>query len=451
MASILTQLFALLSNVKIIRLLGPENYGIYAFVLSQYLLFSTISTFGIRNIQIKRIAVDSSNTKNIFFSALIIQSLGLIISLTFFFMYDFFIGSNCSNYLFLFISCIILNNIWDICESIWYGYQKMLIPSLINIGNSLIWVIVILVLPSHQFTINTLLAIFAFLFLIKVSVSVFFIFYRKMLQGVIHNIFKEVILLVKNSLPLYLNILVTLPTNYLSNNFLEIRSSESQLGYFNANNKLIHPITTAINLTVTAIFPRLSQLWQKDKDSFFEKIQTGLSVFIVIFSLLATIVSLFKLELVEILFGEDFTPVANIIMYQVWFIVIFGINGITGMIWVSIDKQALVAKYGILNSIIATPLLWIGSSYGAEGLSICYLLAYMLFFPILWYKFNKTTYNKIRLRKEFVCFIVLMLFSLLSKEFPLSGRILSLIVIFVTLYVLFRKSFIRLLKNEAGS
>ena len=448
-SNVLVQLLSLLSNIKIIRVLGPESYGVYAFILSQYLLFSTISLFGIRNIQIRNISRGTQKTKKQLVSAFFIQIIGFSISIALFFIYDALVGSVCRNYLFLFILCIVFNNLWDIIESIWYGYQKMLIPSLLNVCLMFVWAVTIFILPIDKFSITNLLLIFTLLLFLKFFILLIFTFYHKLLKGKIDGLFNEIISIVKESAPLYLTVLVSLPTNYLSNNFLDIRSSERELGYFNANNKLIQPLITLINLAVIAIFPNLSNSWKlQNKEEFFLKIEKGLKLFVIIFSLFAVIISLLKVELVSLLFGADFISVANVVMYQVWFVVIFGLNGIIGMIWIAVNRQSLVARYSILNSLIATPLLWFGSKYGAEGLSISYFVAYLSFFPILWYQFYKTMDKKIHLTREFAFLFLLMCFSLLiPKELLLLIRICCIIFIFVITYFLFGKSIISFLKK----
>jgi len=55
----------------------------------------------------------------------------------------------------------------------------------------------------------------------------------------------------------------------------------------------------------------------------------------------------------------------------------------------AMHQDKLLFKMAVLNSIIMTPFLWIGSKYEALGLSFGYLLGFFIFLTIQWIIFTK--------------------------------------------------------------
>ena len=444
----LSQFILVLSSIKIARILGPASFGIFSYILVQSALYAAIAELGIRNISIRTVARNGQKSKLVFFSALFLQFLGLVFSVILMLCYEHFAHSIDSELILYLIINIFVLNLWSSCEAIWQGHQRMGIAESINVFFSILWLVFIFITPASSITVNYVVKYYTLILLGKTIVIFLIMFVVKgILTGEVSDFFRFCKSLIKDSSHYYLNNIFTLPTNYLSNNFLELNSSKSELGYFNTSNRLINPIKMIINLGMSAVFPSFSNLWVTNKELLIQKLQKSFPVFIVVISFLCFSFTLVSKEVILVLFGKKFLPSVDIIHYQIWFLFIFALNWYIGNIWGATDNQKLLSRWGIINSIVATPFLYIGSKYGGVGLSICYLLAYILFLPFLYRTFVKSLNIKLNLFKEFTWAIVLFCISIfIPFGTALWIRLLLILALVLVIFKVYKSTFKNLSK-----
>jgi O-antigen/teichoic acid export membrane protein len=433
-----SQFIVLLASIKIARTLGPANFGIYTFLIVQCMLFASIGTFGLRNIQIRSIARRPDRTKLYFFAGLTVYGVGFIFSSVLVGIYSLLWGKFMLGFIVLVLIEILAINLWDITESVWFGHQRMSFPSFLLLGTNILWVIVILSLPRKYFNVQINLLLYVLFHLMRSIINFISIFKAKLIQGKIFAFNKIIYRLCFDSFPYYANMWLALPTNFLTNNFLEVNSNATELGYFNTNKRISQPLTLVVGLALAAIFPNISDKWKNDRERFYRIIKTGFGLAIVLFGYLAASISIFRRELVLVLFGKDFLTVAEVVMYQIWFVAIFGLFSLIGVIWGATDKQKLIAVTGLINSIFVTPFLWIGSKGGAISLSKYYLLSYVLFSPFLWWYFIKSIRVSLHVYREIIFFTILLVSSIIMPtdlSFIIKIFIFLPISLCVTFYI----------------
>ncbi|MFS2187014.1 oligosaccharide flippase family protein [Mucilaginibacter sp. Mucisp84] len=439
----LSQFILVFSSIKIARILGPAGFGVFSYILIQSALYAVIAELGIRNISIRTVARDGEKSKLVFFSAIFLQLIGLGFSVILMLIYEHFAHSVSPELLLYLVINVFVLNLWSSCEAIWQGHQRMGIAESINVFFSIVWLVFIIITPSSAISVNYVIKYYTLILLGKTMVifSVMFLV-KDILKGSASGFLKFGRSMIKDSSHYYLNNIFTLPTNYLSNNFLQINSTKVELGYFNTSNRLINPIKMVINLGMSAVFPSFSNLWVTNKELLLDKLKKTFPLFIIIISFLCFSFTLVSKEVVLILFGAKFLPSVNIIQYQIWFLFIFALNWYIGNIWGATDNQRLLSKWGIANSLIATPFLFIGSKYGGLGLSISYLIAYVIFLPFLYNTFTKSLNIKLNLIREFIWAIIL--FSL-SVFLPLNTflwiRIILILLVASIIYVVYKSKF----------
>ena len=436
-----SQLIVLLASIKIARKLGPADFGIYTFLIVQCMLFASLGTFGLRNIQIRSIARRPTNTRLYFSAGLSIYGVGIVFSTILLLVYSYFSSKYILNYIILVFIEIIAINLWDISESVWYGHQRMFFPStLLAIANS-VWVTTILILPNSYFSVYNILLLYVLLHFVRSSINFISVFRANLIKGNVLELFKIIKKLIYDSFPYYINMLLALPTNYLTNNFLEINSNSKELGYFNTNKRISQPLNLVIGLALAAVFPNISAMWVNDKEKFNKVIRNGFGLAILLFGYLSATISVFRTDIVLLLFGKEFLTVSEVVMYQIWFISIFGLFSLIGVVWGATDNQKLIAKFGFLNSLFVTPFLWIGSKLGAVGLSQSYLGSYIVFSPFLWWHFKNTLKVKFNLEKELFFFIGLMVITIiLPNNYQFIIKIL-IFCCFSTIFFLLSKKY----------
>jgi len=213
-----------------------------------------------------------------------------------------------------------------------------------------------------------------------------------------------------------------MPINYFSNNFLDINSTQAELGYFNLAQKLMMPITLIMGFALSAIFPNLSSLWAKDKEKFYHYITTGMKYFILLSLIMCFMFTIFAREIVVTLFTDEYLPAIKVCQLQIWFVFLMSVNSSVGTIWASTNKEKLIFKTGVINALISTPMLFFGSRYGALGLSYGYVISFTIFEFYLWHKF-KTSEN-IKIKDDLLIWFAVIALFFVSYLIPQETSIL---------------------------
>lgn len=431
-SNFLNQFILAVAFIKIARTLGPSNFGLYTYILVQSLLFAAIGELGLKNLVITTIARFPDKAKSVLVSSIFLQLLGLILSSIILIIYQHYKSSLSFSLITYLLFNVLLINLWSTGEATLQGQQRMAVSTIINTGFSLVWLLFVLFINAHLFTVEFLIRYYVIIQVCQISTLYAFLMFKKdLLPGSLSFAFPEAFKLFQQSSYYYFNILVSLPASSLSNNFLEINSTKSEIGYFNTSNRLMNPINIIINMALLAVFPNISALWLKDKDSFVNKLKSGVPFIIVGFGLICFSFVMVSKEVIVILFGEKFLPSFYIIRFQTWFIYLYSLNCFMGTIWASSDKQKWLLMWGIINSLVATPLLWIGSKYGGLGISYGYLLAFSLTFPFLFYHFKKSLEIEMKLFKEFIIVIILFIVSVFIPAS--TSLLLRLVIVLITI------------------
>jgi O-antigen/teichoic acid export membrane protein len=205
-----------------------------------------------------------------------------------------------------------------------------------------------------------------------------------------------------------------------------------EVGYFNVSNKLLSPLSIVINTALVTLFPHFSQLYINDKAGFYYQIKKAFILFTIIGIFGAFCVTLFRSEVVNILFGEAYSKSSLVMSYQCWFLVLnTGLLSLISNLLGAMDKQRTLSKITIVGSIISVPVLWYGSKFGAENLSLAYLIFNLFQFSYCWIflvRFSEKNLNTAFFIRLIAGFLLFMLVSLLL---PPSLSIIIRIVVFV--------------------
>ncbi|NOX18778.1 MAG: oligosaccharide flippase family protein [Chlorobi bacterium] len=161
-----------------VKLLSPEEFGIYSYVVAFAFLFTLISDFGISRAVTKFVAqyklTDEEKLKSVFFnSAIIIVSIVTFLIIVLLFFSDSIVGEKYSDYLWLLIPFFLFVPLTSLFDGIYIGLKEFKKIGKIAVVSALI------VLPSAYFLIKTYsltgsflsLNLFYTLFFILIAVS----------------------------------------------------------------------------------------------------------------------------------------------------------------------------------------------------------------------------------------------------------------------------------------
>ena len=429
--SAVSQLIGLLTIIKITRIFAPADYGIFTFMLVQGQLLITIGDLGIRNIIIRTIARDNQQTNDLIYNGIKIRVLSAFALTLIYMVYNHYLGNLNTVQILLISSFTLINIITNLFESAFMGYQKMLSPSILSIVISALWFVSLYTLPLSYITVSFLFFVYIVLTAIKGVIFYISLNRQKLLVGPVLKFWSSSKRLVKESWPYFMLVLFMLPVSYLSNNFLNINSTNVELGYFNLAQKIMGPVSLVITFALSAIFPNLSQLWSKDEAKFYHVISVGFKYFMLAALLLCFLFTLFAKDLVGVLFTQNYSGVIKVFQLQIWFVFLMGVNSLIGTIWGATNKEKLLFKTSLINALISTPMLYYGSKFGALGLSYGYVISFAIFEIYLWWEFKRST-NIVIKNDIYLWLITLALFIssyFLPKEVSFFFKIIPAVIV----------------------
>lgn len=388
--SILSQLVSLLTVLKITKILHPDDYGLYTFMIAQGTLLLTIGDLGIRNIVIRSIARDPHRSKDLIYNGAILRTLALLVLGGCYLIYNYFLGTlQAEELLFVFLFALI-SCFGKLFETAFLGHQKMLPPSVINLSFSILWFLWIFLLPAATMSVAFLFYSFLGLNLLKNLVFHVVLHKQGLILGKMKGFFSSSYSLLKESWPYLALVLVMLPYTKFTNNFLDINSTREEIGYFNLSERLTGPISFVLDFGLVAIFPNLSALWVSNKAKFKTYVSVGFKYYMLLGMLLCFLFTLFARELLGLVFPESYLPAILVCQLQVWYLFLTSVDSLIGTIFGATNNEKKILRLGIVNSLFSTPILYFSSQYGALGLASGMVFSFAFFQIYLWHVFGKT-------------------------------------------------------------
>ena len=425
--SVLAQGLSLLTILKITRIFSPAEYGLFTFIMAQGLLLLAMADLGIRHILIRTIARDPSRTNDLMVNGALLKVTATVTLILCYLIYNSQLGSLTGVELMLLFAFTLLSSLAHLLETVFLGHEKMLPISLINLSYSAAWFLVVLLSPEASLSVVNLFLLFLGLNVFKVLVLWRVLSWYTLLIGKVGRFWQSSRALLLESWPYFSLVLILMPVNHFSNNFLDINSTADEIGYFNLSQKLLGPVTLVIGFALSAVFPNLSALWTKDRDRFYQIVSSGFKFFMLPALVLCALFTLFAREVVVILFTSDYLPAVKVCQLQVWFVFLMGVNSLIGTILGATNNEKLLLKLGVANAILSTPMLYVGSKFGALGLSYGYVISFAIFEIFLWIVFRKAL--RVRIEADALLWILAILLFVLSYFTPIQTSVVYRVLI----------------------
>ena len=426
-SSVLSQVISLLTVLKITSILVPADYGLYTFLMVQGTLLLTIGDLGTGNIIVRSIARNRERTNDLALNAGILRIGALIILSLLYVIYNSFLGSLTGTEVMLVFVFSFINGLFKLFENIYLGNQKMLTPSLIGLVYSILWLATVYVIPKEFMDVSTLFYAFLLLNGLKVAVIYFVMRSQKLFIGEINQFRSSSIKLLKESWPYFMMVLIMVPFNHLSNNYLDINSTPEEVGYYNLALRLIGPMSLVIGFALLAIFPNLSALWVDNKEQYRKYVSVGFKYFMIIALTACFLFTLFVADIVVLLFPESYLPAVKVCQLHVWYVFLTSIDSLIGTILGSINKEKLILRFGVIYLIVCTPALYYGSTFGAYGLSVAYVFSFGICQFYVWHVFTKST--NLKIGHSVIIWTFAAILFVISNTIPFEGTFLFRILI----------------------
>jgi O-antigen/teichoic acid export membrane protein len=393
--TVIAQLISLVTILKITNILNPEDYGLFTFLIAQGMLLLRIGDLGNSNIVIRTIARDPSRTNDILVNGAILRVLAIIGLFIFYSIYNQYFGSLSFNNLMLIFVFSLLSCFSNLFELIFHGNQKMLPSAIINFVYSVIWFTIVFFVLEKGESITFIFLLYISITLVKGILYLAFIKYYKLFKGRVQGFKVSSKQMIKESWPYFTMILILLPLTSLSNNFLDINSTNTEIGYFNLSDRLLGPISLVIGISLSALFPNLSAMWSNNKEKFHRYLSVGFGLYMLGSMLVCFIFTLFSKEIVVLLFPESYFPAIRVSQMKVWYLFFISVDSLLGVVLGAANREKLILRFSVVYFIICTPVLFYSSKFGALGISYGYVISYGVSLIYVWLTFKKSLKIKI--------------------------------------------------------
>ena len=165
---IISHAISMLTNILLARLLSPESFGEYTLLLTYIFIFYTVSSLGLRQVIIRLIARNQSNSKYLFYYSVFLRIIGFVFSILVFFVYDLFYNPGLSNFLILALFAgVFVQTAWETLQNVAFGMQRMEWTSIINVVGNFFLLGLYLVLPKNYCSVIVVVVLYVFVFLLK--------------------------------------------------------------------------------------------------------------------------------------------------------------------------------------------------------------------------------------------------------------------------------------------
>ena len=158
--------------------------------------------------------------------------------------------------------------------------------------------------------------------------------------------------------------------------FLRIFQPDEAVGYFSSADRLIVPFVTVFAVFTGAVFPALARLSTEQSAERDGLARRCLRVLLALILPAATLVYLYRTDIILLLYGEGFTEAIAVLAILAWSIALRGFNGFLSMFKISEDLQkrlSLLKLFAVL--VFVTLCLLLIPRYSYQGLAWAMLLA----------------------------------------------------------------------------
>lgn len=393
-SNILCQVMGMVATFRVARVLAPEGFGVLGIVQVNSGLGVVLAAFGLRQVITRECARHPEKSLGIFRSSALLQSLLFIPVAAAILFYSVWISGSLT----LSLGCTSLllfwgMLMWQLLESLAFGHERMEFSSALNLAGSLLWVIFAWSVPASFLTPLTVCLVFAILQSLKAGGYLIGVVKAGILKASSHKVPLQ-FLFVKG-LPFYWLAILTATGNQLPILFLTERSGAMEVGLYSAGLKLARPMQMMIQTLMLSLYPGFSKLSLSDPIRYMKLIQRSLLTLVFGGILLSSFITIFRIEILTLLFGVEFKNAAMTLVLQIWYFTLVCIFNLIGMTLAASDRQNWLSKLATVYALIALPCLWYGSSLGSVGLAAAVLITAGVNMTYHWIFFKKSLQGKL--------------------------------------------------------
>lgn len=391
-SQIITYVIGFFITISTARYLGAEGFGIISLALSITGIFGVVVDMGLGTLMIRELARDKSfrdkyisnvAIMRLFLSFLMLSLLILTVNLIGY-------SSVVKDVIYIISLYVVIGAFVGVFTSVFQSYEKMDYLSSVNIANSFLMLIGVFLGINFRFDI----LYFASVYLISNTLTLIFtiaLYLWKFTFPTLEVNFDFWKPTIKEALPYGLaGIFVTVYYS-IDSVMLSIMVDNETVGWYNAAYKLIFVFLSLYSVFTIAIFPVMSRFFENSKESLKYTYERSFKYLLIISLPIALTVTLLANKIILIIYGSDFFPSIIALQILIWTIIFMFINGLSGILLGSTNRQLVVTKITGFSVILNVTLnLLLIPTYSYIGASVATVFTELVSVPIIVYIICKT-------------------------------------------------------------
>lgn len=369
------------------RYLGTEGFGILSLALSITVIFGVIVDMGLGTLMIREIARDRifrdkyvSNVSLIkFFLSFLMM--GLLILTTNIIGYP----SIVKNVIYLIALSVIIYAFVVVLTSVFQAYEKMSYVSAGAVVNSLVMLVgtAIGIYYSLDLLYFACIYVISNLLLLVFTIALYvwkFSFPKLSING---NFWKPTI---KEALPYGIaGIFVTIYYS-IDSVMLSIMIGNEVVGIYNAAYKFVFLFLSLYSVYTVAVFPVMSSFYKNSRESLKFAYERSFKYLLILSIPMSMGVTLFANQIIILIYGSDYSASVIALQILIWTIIFLFLNGLSGILLGSSNKQIIVTKVTGLSVLLNVALnLVLIPNFSYVGASIATVFTEFVSVPIFIY------------------------------------------------------------------
>ncbi|HLN56056.1 MAG TPA: oligosaccharide flippase family protein [Bacteroidales bacterium] len=430
------------------RKLSPEGYGSLNAILALATIFSIFSiNLSSNQVIIREVTLHPKATKDIVRKVILIRAVSLVLTIIALVLYILSSGETGTGYITGVSIIVAATMAWDLAESIAFGHFVTKLTTYISIAAGLCWFFVIFLLPVNLINVELVILLYAGIFLIRSIIYLIFSFKRYVIpnEETLGLNLRSILMM---SMPfLWIRIMSTFG-DQVPILLLKGQSGNTEVGYYALGSRFVMPITVAVSTGLRAMFPFMTKLFREDRERFNRQLSDGFSMVLLFGSTIAMLLTVSSHIWIPMLFGEEYLKSILPFNFQSWLGVLLCFDLIVANVLAATYRQNVLALIMSIDVMIIFPLMYLGSSHGAEGMAVAKLAG--TFVTTLYHIVVVMVVMKANLKSSAfllscVYFVVMMCVTIFIYDIVLK---VIMITLFLGLFLIFKNSPLRTLWRQ---
>lgn len=431
------------------KYIGTSDFGTYSFVFAFIFLFNMLPTLGINKVLVREIAGNQNVTEKVVGNALVIRillsSLAILLAA---------VAINALHYpdstkILVYIASltILFSSLRLTFETVFTAHLKMKyseISAVAGKATSAFLVLLIIFLKGELIHI-----IIAITFSVSVDLLIIFIYFKKLGRPGLAFDIATAKKIFTASLPLALAIFVSMLYSKVDVIMLSIMKTSSDVGIYSAAFKLTESLNIIPMSIVASLFPLMTRYYNNSEKAFKSVYENGFRLMLTISLPMAVIVVLFSDNIIQFIFGSDFSKSSNVLLILICAEAFTFMQILFNNVAISMKKEMIIVyiclTMGIANILLNYLLI---PQYSYIGASIATLATLMVgtlaFFGYIYTKLIRETF-KITVLKiisaNVLLYFFLNIFNFIPFIFVIFLAILFYLIIIIKLKLITEAEF----------